>query len=116
VYRGLNLGAAKPDSTTLMRFPHALIDIRDPEHTYSAADFCADARLAMDAVTSRGQTPLLVGGTGLYFRALCRGLSALPAADQHIRADIEAEAEQRILRLVHVFITTIHSELHERWK
>lgn len=92
VYRGLDIGAAKPDAETLRRHPHALIDIRDPEHAYSAAEFAADARRAMEAVTRSGRVPLLVGGTMLYFHALQRGLSDLPVADAAVRARLAAEA------------------------
>ncbi|HEY9132596.1 MAG TPA: tRNA (adenosine(37)-N6)-dimethylallyltransferase MiaA [Dyella sp.] len=93
VYRGLDIGSAKPDAATLARYPHALIDIRDPASPYSAADFRADATLAMQAITARGRVPLLVGGTGLYFRALQRGLSALPEADPAVRERLTAEAQ-----------------------
>jgi len=92
VYRGLDIGAAKPDAETLTRHPHALIDLRDPSEPYSAAEFRADALRVMADITARGRVPLLVGGTGLYFRALQRGLSALPAADPAIRARLSAEA------------------------
>lgn len=92
VYRGLDIGSAKPDAATLARYPHALIDIRDPAEPYSAADFRADALEAMQAITDVGKVPLLVGGTGLYFRALQQGLSALPEADAELRAQISAEA------------------------
>src|SRR6478672_8681140 len=85
VYRGLDIGAAKPDAATLARFPHRLIDIRDPAQAYSAAEFRADALGEMQAITASGRAPLLVGGTGLYFRALQYGLSALPAADATLR-------------------------------
>ena len=95
VYRGLDIGSAKPDAATLAKHPHALIDILDPEQAYSAAEFCRDARAAMDAIAARGQVPLLVGGTGLYFRALGRGLSDLPRAEPALRAQIEAEAAAR---------------------
>ncbi|HUD41735.1 MAG TPA: tRNA (adenosine(37)-N6)-dimethylallyltransferase MiaA [Dokdonella sp.] len=92
VYRGLDIGAAKPDAETLRRHPHALIDIRDPEEAYSAAEFAADAHAAMEAVTRSGRVPLLVGGTMLYFHALQQGLSDLPVADPAIRARLAAEA------------------------
>jgi tRNA dimethylallyltransferase len=92
VYRGLDIGTAKPDAATLARHPHALIDIRDPARPYSAADFQADARVAMEAITARGRVPLLVGGTGLYFRALQQGLSTLPEAAPAIRARLAQEA------------------------
>ena len=92
VYRGLDIGTAKPDAATLARHPHALIDIRDPAHAYSAADFRADALAAMRRLVEAGKVPLLVGGTGLYFRALERGLSNLPEADPGLRARLAAEA------------------------
>lgn len=92
VYRGLDVGAAKPDAETLARFPHALIDLREPEDTYSAADFRSDALAAMAAIGAKGQVPLLVGGTMLYFHALVRGLSDLPEADAGIRERLAVEA------------------------
>ena len=92
VYRGLDIGAAKPDATTLARYPHALIDIRDPGQPYSAADFSADAQAAMLRIGEAGRIPLLVGGTGLYFRALQRGLSSLPDADAQVRAQLAEQA------------------------
>lgn len=92
VYRGMDIGTAKPDAATLARYPHALINIRDPAQPYSAADFRADAMDAMRQVSETSRVPLLVGGTGLYFRALQRGLSSLPEADAEVRARIAAEA------------------------
>jgi tRNA dimethylallyltransferase len=94
VYRGMDIGTAKPDADTLARHPHALVDIRDPAQAYSAADFVQDAREHMQRSTDRGRVPLLVGGTGLYFRALERGLSTLPAADYEVRAQLLADAER----------------------
>ncbi|MFC5437492.1 tRNA (adenosine(37)-N6)-dimethylallyltransferase MiaA [Rhodanobacter umsongensis] len=94
VYRGMDIGTAKPDAATLARHPHALIDIRDPAQPYSAADFCADALPVMRQIGAQGRVPLLVGGTGLYFRALHQGLSDLPQADPAIRARLSAEAGQ----------------------
>jgi len=94
VYRGLDIGTAKPDATTLARYPHALIDIRDPVEPYSAADFSADAQAAMQRIGEAGRIPLLVGGTGLYFRALHRGLSALPEADAEIRTRLTKDAAE----------------------
>jgi tRNA dimethylallyltransferase len=92
VYRGLDIGSAKPDAATLARYPHALIDIRDPAEPYSAADFSVDAQAAMQRLHAAGRVPLLVGGTGLYFRALQRGLSSLPEANADIRAQLAQEA------------------------
>ncbi|TAL73946.1 MAG: tRNA (adenosine(37)-N6)-dimethylallyltransferase MiaA [Rhodanobacter sp.] len=94
VYRGLDIGAAKPDAATLARHPHALIDIRDPAQPYSAAEFRADALAAMTAATAQGRVPLLVGGTGLYFRALQQGLAVLPDANPAVRAQLATEAAQ----------------------
>lgn len=94
VYRGLDIGSAKPGPTTLKKVPHALIDIRDPADTYSAAQFRDDALELMQRAVGEGRVPLLVGGTGLYFRALERGLSPLPEADPTVRARLLAEAER----------------------
>jgi tRNA dimethylallyltransferase len=94
VYRGLDIGAAKPDAAALRLYPHALIDIRDPSEPYSAAQFRDDALGVMQAITARGRVPLLVGGTGLYFRALERGLSEMPSADAGVRERLRMEAER----------------------
>jgi len=94
VYRGMDIGTAKPDAETLRRVPHRLIDIRDPEEVYSAGDFVRDARGEMEAIYSQGRVPLLVGGTLMYFRALNDGIAELPSANADIRATIDAEAEQ----------------------
>jgi tRNA dimethylallyltransferase len=94
VYRGLDIGAAKPDAATRARHPHALIDIRDPAEPYSAARFREDALQAMRGIRAGDRVPLLAGGTGLYFRALQRGLSELPQADPQLRARISGEAQR----------------------
>lgn len=94
VYRGMDIGTAKPDAATLARHPHRLIDTREPDEPYSAADFRADALREMAAITAAGRVPLLAGGTGLYFRALERGLSDLPAADPGLRAELEVQARE----------------------
>ncbi|MCP5199038.1 MAG: tRNA (adenosine(37)-N6)-dimethylallyltransferase MiaA [Gammaproteobacteria bacterium] len=91
VYRGLDIGTAKPSPAERARVAHHLVDIRDPGETYSAAEFRADARAAIAAVAARGAVPLLVGGTGLYFRALDEGLAELPAADAALRAELAQE-------------------------
>jgi tRNA dimethylallyltransferase len=95
VYRGMDIGTAKPDSETLARTPHRLIDIRDPEDSYSAGDFVRDARAEMDAIFRAGRLPLLVGGTMMYFRALLHGIAELPRADADVRAAIDAEAAEK---------------------
>ena len=92
VYRGMDIGTAKPSKELLVEFPHRLIDIIDPVQSYSAAEFRADALAAMADITARGNIPLLVGGTMLYFKALQEGLADMPPADAGIRAQLEAEA------------------------
>ena len=92
VYRDMNIGTAKPDAATLAVAPHHLIDMIDPTSVYSAAAFRADALRLMQEITSRGNIPVLVGGTMLYFRALRFGLSNLPQADTGIRDEIEEQA------------------------
>lgn len=94
VYRGMDVGTAKPDASILAAAPHRLIDIRDPFEPYSAAEFREDALAAMAEITAAGRIPLLTGGTLLYFRALESGLSDLPAADPAVRARIEAQAAE----------------------
>lgn len=95
VYRGMDIGTAKPDAETLRRAPHQLIDIRDPEESYSAGDFVRDARAAIDESLHRDRIPLLVGGTMMYFRALTEGIAELPAGNASVRADIDEEAARR---------------------
>ena len=92
VYRGMNIGTGKPNAATLTLAPHHLLDIRDPTEAYSVAAFRSDALALMQQITQRGNIPLLVGGTMLYFRALLRGLDDLPQADAGLRAQIDAEA------------------------
>lgn len=92
VYRDMNIGTAKPDAETLVKAPHRLIDICDPDEPYSAARFRDDALIEIQAIHAQGRVPLLVGGTMLYFRALLEGLSDLPEADEQVRKSIEAEA------------------------
>ncbi|PIA72200.1 tRNA (adenosine(37)-N6)-dimethylallyltransferase MiaA [Pseudomonas sediminis] len=92
VYRGMDIGTAKPERDVLDAFPHALIDIRDPAESYSAAEFRTDALAAMAESAARGRIPLLVGGTMLYYKALLEGLADMPSADPAIRAELEARA------------------------
>lgn len=94
VYRGMDVGTAKPSPAIRASVPHHLIDRVDPSEPYSAARFCEDARAAIAAIQGRGRLPLLVGGTMLYFRALQAGLSDLPPADPALRAQLAAEAAQ----------------------
>jgi tRNA dimethylallyltransferase len=94
VYRGMDVGTAKPDRETLRIAPHRLIDLCAPTQAYSAADFCRDALQAMRDITQAGRVPLLVGGTGMYFRSLQQGMSDLPEADPALRLRLEADAQQ----------------------
>lgn len=94
IYRGMDIGTAKPSADELAQAPHRLIDIRDPAQTYSVADFRRDALAEMDAIQRNGRIPLLVGGTMMYFKALMQGLSALPASDPQLRRKLEGLAEK----------------------
>lgn len=94
VYRGMDIGTAKPSAEELAAAPHALIDIRDPEQPYSAAQFADDARREVDVAHASNRLPVLVGGTNLYFRALLEGLSELPQADAVLRDELSAQAQQ----------------------
>ena len=95
VYRGMDIGTAKPDAETLAKAPHRLIDIRDPAEPYSAGDFIRDARDAINTIHTAGSTPLLVGGTMLYFRAFRRGIAELPGADPEIRESLDRRAKDK---------------------
>ncbi len=94
IYRGMDIGTAKPTAEELAQAPHRLINILDPSEAYSVADFRQDALREMQAIACEGKIPLLVGGTMLYYKALLEGLSPLPAADPHIRQEIELQAQQ----------------------
>ncbi|EFM95359.1 tRNA Delta(2)-isopentenylpyrophosphate transferase [Actinobacillus pleuropneumoniae serovar 12 str. 1096] len=94
IYKGMDIGTAKPSKAELELAPHRLIDILDPSESYSAMNFREDALREMAEITASGRIPLLVGGTMLYYKALLEGLSPLPSADPEIRAEIEAKAEQ----------------------
>lgn len=95
IYRGMDIGTAKPTAEELAQAPHRLIDIRDPGEVYSAADFRVDALQAMAEITAAGRIPLLVGGTMLYFKALLEGLSPLPSAVPAVRRQIEQQAAEQ---------------------
>lgn len=101
IYRGMDIGTAKPDAAELAAAPHRLLDILDPVQTYSAADFCRDALNEMTDITSQGKIPLLVGGTMLYFKALLEGLSPLPAASPEIRAQLEQQISDQGIGSLH---------------
>ncbi len=114
VYRGLDIGAAKPSAAERTRVPHHLIDIRDPSEPYSAAQFRSDALAAMAACTRAGRLPLLVGGTMLYFRALEHGLSELPRADAALRARISAEAGSLGWAVLHARLARVDPDAAQR--
>ena len=92
IYRGMDIGTAKPSKAELTLAPHRLIDICDPAESYSAANFRTDALREMQEISAQGKIPLLVGGTMLYYKALLEGLSPLPSADEKVRSEIEAKA------------------------
>ena len=101
IYRGMDIGTAKPDAAELSAAPHRLLDILDPAEAYSAADFRRDALAAMADIVAAGRIPLLVGGTMLYFKALLEGLSPLPSADPEVRARIEQQAAEQGWNALH---------------
>jgi tRNA dimethylallyltransferase len=107
VYRGMDIGTAKPDAATRARVPHHLVDVIDPTDAYSAARFRRDALAAVAAIRGRGRLPLLVGGTMLYFKALTEGLSALPAADPTVRARLNARAAREGWPALHAELARI---------
>lgn len=116
VYRGMDIGTAKPDADTLRRAPHHLIDLIDPTEAYSAARFREDALRVMAEITARGHVPLLVGGTMLYFRALWQGLSDLPQADAALRGEIEQAARERGWPALHEELARLDPETAARLK
>ena len=116
VYRGMDIGTAKPDAETLRRAPHHLIDLIDPTEAYSAARFRADALRVMAEISARGHVPLLVGGTMLYFKALWEGLSELPQADAALRAEIERDAQERGWPALHAELAKLDPETAARLK
>ena len=116
VYRGMDIGTAKPTASFLSRYPHHLIDIRDPSSAYSAAEFVRDARALIEAIRQRGAIPLLVGGTMFYFRALELGLAPLPPADKHIRARLRREMADQGVRGLHTRIAEIDAIVAARIK
>jgi tRNA dimethylallyltransferase len=114
VYRGMDIGTAKPSSEVRARLPHHLIDIRDPAESYSAGEFVNDALRAIAAIHARGHLPLLVGGTMLYQRALYHGLAPLPAASRALRATIDAEAASAGWPALHAELERIDPEAAAR--
>jgi tRNA dimethylallyltransferase len=107
VFKGMNIGTAKPSASELAAVPHHLIDIRDPLNAYSAAEFAHDALACVADIRSRGKMPILVGGTMLYFKALMEGLNDMPAANAEVRAGIQAEAENLGWPAMHALLSEV---------
>ena len=110
IYRGMDVGTAKPSAQVLAEFPHRLIDIRDPAQSYSAAEFRTDALQAMADITARGRIPLLVGGTMLYYKTLLEGLADMPSADPVLRAELERQAAEQGLAELHRQLAAVDPE------
>lgn len=110
IYRGMDIGTGKPDAETLARAPHHLLDILDPAEAYSAADFRQDALALIREIRSRGNLPLLVGGTMLYFKVLRDGLAAMPVADADVRDTIEAQAQAEGWVAIHAELAKVDPE------
>jgi tRNA dimethylallyltransferase len=110
VYKDMNIGTAKPTAEELAQYPHHLIDIRDPSEPYSAADFREDVLRVMAEVTARGNIPVLVGGTMLYFKFLLEGAADLPEADEAIRKQIEDEAREKGWPAIHEKLAQVDPE------
>ncbi|NKB35064.1 MAG: tRNA (adenosine(37)-N6)-dimethylallyltransferase MiaA [Pseudomonadales bacterium] len=114
VYRGMDIGTGKPDKATLSTAPHRLIDIKDPSEAYSASDFREDAIQEIGNVLTLGKTPLLVGGTMLYFKVLRDGLAAMPHADAEIRSEIETLAKEKGWEEVHQKLAQVDPDSAQR--
>ncbi|HEX2332346.1 MAG TPA: tRNA (adenosine(37)-N6)-dimethylallyltransferase MiaA [Burkholderiales bacterium] len=114
VYRGMDIGTAKPSAAQRARVPHHLIDLVDPDQAYSAGRWRRDALAGIQDVLARKKIPLLVGGTMLYYRALTGGLDTLPPADAQVRADIEAEAARRGWPALHAELAKVDAKTAQR--
>jgi tRNA dimethylallyltransferase len=114
VYRGMDIGTAKPTAAELAAVPHHLIDIRDPLTAYSAAEFVLDAELLITDITARGKLPLLVGGTMLYFKALFEGLDDMPKADPQVRAQLALEALEKGWPALHAELADVDADTANR--
>ena len=110
VYLDMNIGTAKPDAEILRQYPHHLVDIRNPDEVYSAADFRSEVLTLMSAISERGNIPLLVGGTMLYFKVLIEGIASMPAADSAIREKIAREAKTGGWQKVHQRLAEVDPE------
>jgi len=114
VYRGMNIGTAKPDAEFLQRYPHHLVDIRDPNDTYSVAEFHQDCLALIADITANGKIPVLAGGTMFYFNVLEHGISELPRADEVLRASIVDEARERSWPALHAKLSALDPESASR--
>ncbi|MDD0836946.1 tRNA (adenosine(37)-N6)-dimethylallyltransferase MiaA [Curvibacter sp. HBC61] len=114
VYRGMDVGTAKPSAAELAQVPHHLIDIRDPLQAYSAAEFVRDVQALLPDIRARGAQPVLVGGTMLYFKALMEGLDPMPAAQPALRAALEAEAAERGWPALHAELSQVDPDTAAR--
>ena len=114
IYRGMDIGTAKPTPEEMQGVPHHLIDVREPWQPYSAAEFAVDAKRLIDGIVAKGRLPILAGGTGLYFRALLEGLADMPEADEAMRADITAEADERGWAALHAQLAMVDPEAAAR--
>lgn len=110
VYRGMDIGTAKPDTALRARIPHHLIDIRDPVEAYSAGEFVTDATRLLGEIRARGRLPLLVGGTMLYLRALSEGIAALPRGSETLRREIDARAAREGWARLHAELASLDAE------
>lgn len=114
VYRGMDIGTAKPDAETLKAAPHRLIDIVDPKDSYSAGQFRSDALREIEDILSQGKVPLLAGGTMLYFRVLQQGLAALPKADAKLRTALQHRANQEGWEALHASLAQVDPDAARR--
>ena len=114
VYREMDIGSAKPSAAELALAPHHLIDFIDPADAYSAASFCQDAKTLINQIHERGKTPLLVGGSMLYFRALQQGLADLPAADPQVRVQLADESAHKGVEAMHARLAKVDAKSAER--
>ena len=116
IYRDMDIGTAKPDAQILARYPHHLVDIRDPAESYSAADFCEDALGIIQTALTQKRLPVLVGGTMMYYNALKKGMAPLPTADEALRAEIEKEAAEKGWPAMHAKLALLDPESGARLK
>lgn len=114
IYKGMDIGTAKPTKHELENYPHKLIDFLDPAQTYSAADFRRDALAEIESAYQKGKTPILVGGTMMYFKSLIEGISELPEAQEHVRAEIQQLADQHSWSYIHDELAKVDPESAQR--